>query len=458
MQIRKNTKAFKTIVNIIEACKDRPDRSELVRLFITRAGQTIADRLYIDGIETEANLFYELNYQAIVNNLPAAGYQLHVSDELPGIYFLRGSNKTWDETPFEFAEIILKKFAGLPELPQTRKKDAVQKYALPTAREKVAVDTPGTAKKSKSKQTTSKQPDFDTKHEMEFTHLERLVYTQSKCDKRAVLSYYDQVADYLLPWLKDRMLWVRSQADTPTDFIELNRDIWVGDPSVFIPNWIQWRAIGKEKQIMLCNDKDHLLYFVEHNCLEFSLAPFRSKSPALTDYLAIAIESTDIQKTIEAAHALGEILNGLQLPSFIKTDGVGGLHVYLPLDSKDDFDMSYAVAEYLCKLTRLKVPELVTLNAEGDLTYGKVTLKHDVNAPDKGIIAPYSLVPGSQPLVATPLTWEELQPGLRFEDFNIETIAARLKREGDPFESFHKRKVNAEALLEQLTDRYHFLI
>jgi hypothetical protein len=114
MQIRKNTKAFKTIVSIVEACKDRPDRSELVRLFITRAGQTVTDRLYIEGIETDKDLFYELNYQAIVNNLQSAGYQLHVSDELPGVYFLRGSNKTWDETPFEFAEIILKKFAGLP--------------------------------------------------------------------------------------------------------------------------------------------------------------------------------------------------------------------------------------------------------------------------------------------------------------------------------------------------------
>ncbi len=459
MQIRKNTKAFKTIASIIEACKDRPDRDQLIRLFITRAGQTVHQRIYIEGIQTDANLFYDLNYQAIVNNLHSAGYQLHVSDELPGIYFLRGSNKTWDETPFEFAEIIAKKFAGLPELPVTRKKEPIQKYALPTAKE---ISTSPTEKKKQSQKIKDKptpakrQPSFGITHEIEFTNLERVVYQQGNVSKLDVLTYYDKIADYLLPYLKDRVLSVRSQADLPTDCIELNADSWPGQSP--IPNWIEQRTIAKGKQILLCNDKDHLLFYVERGCLEFSSMNPRLKSIALPDHLVIAIDASDIAKTIETTLAVAEVLKGLKLPSFVKTDGVAGFHIHIPLDAKCDFEKSCLAAEYICKLVRLKIPDLVTLNAAEELTYGKVSLQYHLNSVESRVVAPYSLVQGSMSTVAAPLFWKDVQPGLGIEDFTMETIFKKLKQSGDPFKDFFKKKVNAEMLLKQLHDHYSFLL
>jgi hypothetical protein len=87
MQIRKNTKAFKTILEIITACQDRPDREKLIRLYITKAGHSIKERISVEGIENEAGAFYEMNYQAVLNKLKSANHQLHQSDDIPGIYF-----------------------------------------------------------------------------------------------------------------------------------------------------------------------------------------------------------------------------------------------------------------------------------------------------------------------------------------------------------------------------------
>jgi DNA ligase D-like protein (predicted polymerase) len=460
MQIRKNTKAFKTIVHIMEACKDRPDRSKLVRLFITKVGQTIHDRIYVEGIQSNADLFYEMNYQAIVNNLSSSGHQLWVSDEVPGIYFLRGSNKAWDETPFEFAEAVAREFAALPELPMVRKKEAPQKYVLPVSQPRSAPT--GTGKKQLAKQKEKPAgpaltlPSFNLRHTIDFTNLDRVVYTQRKLNKGDVLNYYHKMADYLLPWLKDRALWVRPQSGTETNSFALTSDLLSSDQP--IPEWVQQRGKSKERQVLLCNDREHLFFYLERGFLEFSSSLSRLKSIQTPDYIVLTLDSPDLSKTVEVTRATGEVLAGLLLPSFIKTDGQAGFHLYIPLDTKSDFEKSGLAAEYLCKLVRLKIPALVTLNAADEMTHGKVSLNYGLNAEDKSAIAPYSLVPGSLPTVATPLEWDEVQHDIRIEDFNIDSIFKRLKETGDPFETFFKKKVNAGNLLQQMEDHYAFLV
>lgn len=79
--------------------------------------------------------------------------------------------------------------------------------------------------------------------------------------------------------------------------------------------------------------------------------------------------------------------------SLCKTDGTSGLHDYISLDSKSNFETSKNVAESICKLIRLKIPNVVTLNGPEDHGYGKVLLDYLVNEQGKSIVAPYSIVP-----------------------------------------------------------------
>jgi bifunctional non-homologous end joining protein LigD len=200
-----------------------------------------------------------------------------------------------------------------------------------------------------------------------------------------------------------------------------------------------------------------LLFYVEHGCLEFDAGLSRIKSVDLPDYMVIILDGdeSELNKTAEVALATKAILTGLRLPSFLKTDGRSGLHIYIPLDAKSDFDTCKSAAELICKLVQIKSP-LVVLQGTEDV-YGKVVVDYSLNEEGKGVVAPYSLSAGDSPTVATPLSWDELEEGIRPEDFNYDTIFRRLKKSGDVFESFYRKKVNADALLARLEEHYSFL-
>jgi len=466
MLIRKNTKAFKTILEIVTACQSRSDREKLIRLYITRAGHTLEDRISIEGIQDDAQVFYEMNYQTVLTYLNSSNHQLHHSDDIPGIYFFRStSNKVWDEAPFEFDEAVKKEFTSLPELPVLRKKGKAEKFVLPVA--KIKTEPKGKKEKTpppkivKAVEEDTKQPNYKLKHTLQFTDLDKVLFRQPKLSKKDVLDYYNKIADYILPYLKDRILFGRFQSDRGGASIEMNTGELFDDKSSPRPGWIQTSTVSKgkaQKEMFLCNDRDHLLFYAEMGCLEFDSGLSRMKSIDAPDYLVIAIDSNDpeLEKVKDVALAAKEILTGLQLPSFVKTDGMSALHIYIPLDAKSKFDKSKNVVEYICKLIRLKIPTVTAMEGTDD-DYGKVYLNFSLNEKGRALIAPYSLLPGQSAIVATPLSWEEINDKLRPEDFNPETIIQRLKKGGDPFEDLFKKKVNADALLGRLEENYSFL-
>lgn len=466
MLIRKNTKTFKTIVEIVTACQSRPDREKLIRLYITRAGNSVKDRIDIEGIQGETGLFYEMNFQAVLGNLNSSNHQLHVSDEVPGIYFFRtASNKVWDEMPFEFDEAIKDEFSTLPDLPLVRKKEKATKYVIPAP--KLKTEPPQEKKKkveiakvTKAPAKGPKQPDFKLRHDILFTDLQKIVFRQAQLNKQGVLDYYNKISEYILPYLKDRPLWTRRDADSlkPSEAVNVSR--LFADIDENVPAWIKRETFSEDQQDMfLCNDKDHLLFFVEKGCLEFDHGLSNARNAASPDHVIIIIDppDSDITKAIDVALTTKGVLEGLKLPSFIMTDGISGFQIYIPLEPKGEFETSRRVSECICKLIRLKIPDLTGLKESDKHFSGKVALDYSRNELGKSVVAPYSLVPGQLAIVATPIEWAELQENLRLENFTHETIFARLKKSGDPFSNLYRKKVNADALLEKLETNYSFL-
>jgi DNA ligase D-like protein (predicted polymerase) len=466
MQIRKNTKAFKTILEIVTKLQDRGDREKFIRLYITKAGHSINDRINVEAIEGGAGPFYDMNYQTVLGNLKSSNHQLHHSEDTPGIYFFHtSSNKVWDENPFEFDEAIKKEFAPLAELPIMRKKEKADKYVFPAPA--TILSRPAKNEKGKSvkvQQTVHKgpkQPDYKLKHNIEFSNLERVIFRQPLVTKKDILDYYNQIADYILPYLKDRPQLIRLQeAGGRTASYASLKSLAQGHKEA-LPDWIQTTHALKDESesLLLCNDKDHLLLYAEIGYVEFNPRHSRTKLLEYPDYIIITIDSPEagFSKAVDVALITRDILTGLKLPSFVKTDGISGLHIYIPLDAKSDFETCKHVGEYICKLINLKIPALVALEGSEGNTFGKVALNYSVNEDGKTVIAPYSLVNGQSPNVATPLLWDELSQDIQPDQFNYQTIFKRLKQNGDPFAVLFKKKMNAQALFEMLDSNYSFL-
>jgi DNA ligase D-like protein (predicted polymerase) len=467
MLVRKNTKAFKTILQIVSDCQSRPDREQLIRLFITRAGNTVKDRISVDSIQGDSALFYEMNYQTVLNSLRSSNHQLNESDEIPGLFFFHSSsNKSWDETPFEFDEAVAKEFGTLPDLPTLRKKEKYEKFVLPTASPapKGQAKTAPKVSKAKAKKVAAqgpKQPDFELKHHIDFTNLERIIFRQPVLNKEQILNYYNSVSKYLLPYLKDRHCWVRVSPDVSRPMQELTVQSLFSDELDIVPNWLSKRS-GKKNSppdALIAHDKEHLLLFVERGAIEFHPQHCRERQHEHPDYILITIDSpeSNIEKAVEVAQQMKTVFDALKLPLFVKTNSTSRLDVYVPLDAKGPADQSKACASHLCKLVRLKIPNLVAVATSDESDYGKVSLDYTLNENGQTAVAPYSLVAGETVTVATPLEWDEVNEELDPASFNPNTIFQRLKKVGDPFENFYKKRINATDLLKRLEENYAFL-
>lgn len=466
MLIRKNTKAFKTIVQIVSACQSRADREQLIRLFITKAGTTVKDRIAVDAIQGDAALFYEMNFQTVLNSLRSSNHQLNETDEFPGVYFFHStSNKQWDETPFEFDEAVNKEFGSLPDLPHVRKKEKVEKYVLP--KPQAAAKAPSKKIKEvhapKVKKATVqqvKQPDFKLKREIEFTDLDKIVFRQPLMTKRDVLNYYNTVSSYIVPYLEGRALWLSRNASRADQLVEATNQALFVDGEDDTPDWLQLHRAkdDTDRELVLGNDKEHMLLFVERGAWGFHASPTRMKQPGHPDYILITLDSpdSDIKKAADVALEIKVILDGLKLPSFIKTGGSSELHVYIPLDGKSTFDVSRDCAIFICKLIRLKIAELVSVVGIDDNSYGKVSLDYSRNEQGKSVVAPYSLVLADSVTVATPLLWDEVK-ALNENSFDPKSILKRINELPDPFENLFKKRINAAGLKRNLDTNYGFL-
>src|SRR5690606_5130696 len=152
-------------------------------------------------------------------------HQLHLSDDVPGIYFFRSStNKTWDETPFAFDDAVKKVFAHVEDLPATRQKEKVGKYELPRANTQKG--NPARSEKQNERKDRSaepsrvaikeeaSQPDYGLRHKINVAGLDRIVYSADKVSRRQVLDYYSNIAAQILPYLKDRYVSLRFQGNS----------------------------------------------------------------------------------------------------------------------------------------------------------------------------------------------------------------------------------------------------
>ncbi|MFO7257891.1 MAG: hypothetical protein DIU61_009360 [Bacteroidota bacterium] len=458
MQIRKNTKAHKSILQIVEECATRPDREKLVRLYITRAGHTLQQRISIDAIQGEADLLYDMTYQTVLNNLKSPNHQLYVSDDTPGIYYFHSSNKEWDETPFEFDDAVLKLFPSLPEPPATRKKEKAEKYVLPTAPKTKAVSPAKPAakkkiseKKSSPAKKAEQQPNYRLKHKILFTNLDSIIFRHPQISKRDVLDYYDKVADHLLPHLKDRPITIYRYRGN--GFSEYTTASSLVADKVELPDWIQTTGTNKE-QLLLCNDRDHLFFFLEVGVVAFAHRLAKVKSPDRPDYVVITLgDDTEWPVLADAAHEAKSILDGLKLPSSIKWDGESHLHIYIPLDGKSDFETAHDAAKFICRLLKLKAPDLIILPSTEN-GYNKIWVNYVLNDETTGVVAAYSLA-GNYPGVALPLSWDDITPDLKPGRFTVKEIV-KLKKM--PELKYPSKKVDARALLEKLEDLYGFLL
>jgi bifunctional non-homologous end joining protein LigD len=154
-----------------------------------------------------------------------------------------------------------------------------------------------------------------------------------------------------------------------------------------------------------------------------------------------------------ACQVAKEVLDAGKIKSFCKTSGATGLHIYMPLKAKYDYEIARNFTHLICRIINSRIPKITSLERNPHKRIGKVYLDYLQNRAGQTLAAPYSLRPRKSAPVSTPLMWDEVKPGLYPEKFNIKSIHKRLEKTGDIFSGVLVEEISIESCLKNLENK-----
>lgn len=269
---------------------------------------------------------------------------------------------------------------------------------------------------------------------VKLTNLNKAFWSKLGITKRDLLQYYIDIAPALLPHLRDRaMVMKRYPNGAAGDFFFMKRA-----PSPR-PSWIDICSIehssGNIIDFPMIQDLASLMWVVNLGCIDLNQWYARCDDVDRPDYLHFDLDpvpGATFQKVIEAALSLKEALDSLKIPSYAKTTGSKGIHVYIPIKRGPTQKQVWKFAKEFSHAVVSQAPSLLTaIYQVSKRPKGRVLVDYNQNAWGRTLASVYSVRPREVPTVSAPLKWSELERGVKMEDFRISNMPARVQKLGD---------------------------
>jgi len=288
-------------------------------------------------------------------------------------------------------------------------------------------------------------------HELKFTHLSKVYWPEDNVTKRDMFNYYYQVAEYILPYLKDRPMSLNRFPDGIHGPSFYQKDITGKAPDWVTKTFPYTTSEGEHKEYLVGSDEAYLLWMASLGCIEMNPWFSRVQSPDNPDYCVIDLDpdKNTFDQVVEAALEVKKVLDAINVPSYPKTSGSTGMHIYIPLNAKYTYDQSQMFAKIVVQLVNKQIPDYTTLERMVANRKGKMYLDFLQNRPGATIAGPYSLRPKPGATISMPLHWDEVKPGLTMKDFTIFNSIGRLKETGDLFKGVLGKGIDLEETIKK---------
>ncbi len=292
---------------------------------------------------------------------------------------------------------------------------------------------------------------------LRLSNLNKVYFPESGHTKRNLLAYYYRMADFILPFLRDRALVLRRYPDGIKGQAFFQKDVREGLPEWFKTVPVDSEHRGVEIHYATANDCASLLFLTGLGCIDHNPWSNRYADLDHPDYFFFDLDpsdGTEFSVVVTIARALHEKLEELRLVSFLKTSGATGIHIYIPVEPIYTYEQFRTFGEIIARTVTAEHPNLVTNERTvAKRPAGRVLIDVQQNAHGRPLAAAYSVRAFPQAPVSTPLLPRELRPSLRPETLNIKTVFARLKEKGDLWADFWKRRQRLEDAIESLSRR-----
>ncbi len=291
---------------------------------------------------------------------------------------------------------------------------------------------------------------------VEITHPDKIFFPDEGYTKGDVVAYYEAIYPHIIKYMKDRP---ESLLRMPNGIKE--QGFFHKDAGLKGPSWLKSiplysESAEKEVNYIICNDKPTLLYLANLGCIEMNPWNSRLKNLDKPDYIVMDIDPSDnntFEQVIDTAKVIKQILDKAGAPSFPKTSGATGIHIYVPLGGKYTYDQGKEFAHMIAILAQEQLPDFTSLERSLKKR-GKDHIYIDYLQNRKGqtLSCAYSLRPKPGATVSTPLEWKEVKSGLHPSDFNIKNIFKRIEKKGDLFSGVLLKGIDMKKCIKKLEE------
>lgn len=289
-------------------------------------------------------------------------------------------------------------------------------------------------------------------HEVKFTNLSKVFWDKEKLTKRDMINYYFQVAPYMLPYMKDRPQILNRHLHGINGESFYQKDV-KGKAPEWIETFPYYSYMDKrEKEFLVCTNEASLLYIASLACIEMNPWHSRRQKPNNPDWCIIDLDpdQNTFEQVIKAAQVTKDILDAIDVPSYPKTSGSTGLHIYIPLGAKYDYEDSKEFGRRIAKVIHSQLPKFTSIERKTEDRSGKMYIDFLMNRPQASVAAPYSLRPKKGATVSMPLHWEEIKKGLKISQFTMQNAMVRIKEQGDIFKPVLGKGINLDKAVKKL--------
>ncbi|MET0635481.1 MAG: DNA ligase D [Chitinophagaceae bacterium] len=323
--------------------------------------------------------------------------------------------------------------------------------------EKNLLKTPGKQeRKTLLNPTDESQERTINGEKLKFSNLNKIYWPKEKFTKRDLLNYYYQIAPYMLPYLKNRP----QSLNRYPNGIE-GQSFYQKDVKGKVPDWIETfpyrsETEDKDKEFLVASNEASLLYMASLGAIELNPWSSTIKKPDHPDWCIIDLDpdTNTFDKVIETALVTKEVLDAINVDSYVKTSGSTGIHIYIPLGAKYTYEHSKEFARVIVTIVQSQLPKFTSIERATKLRKGKIYLDFLQNRPQATLAAPYSARPKPGATVSTPLNWDEVKKGLKLKDFTIKNVPARVSETGDLFKPVLGKGINMQDAIKKVESTF----
>jgi bifunctional non-homologous end joining protein LigD len=289
-------------------------------------------------------------------------------------------------------------------------------------------------------------------HRLKLTNLSKLYWPKERIVKGDLLNYYFEMVPFIMPYMKDRP---QSLNRFPNGID--GKSFYQKDMKGKVEGWLKtFERYGERsgaKDFLVCTDSASLMYMANLGCIEMNPWHSRVNAPLFPDWCVIDLDPGIIsfEKVIETANVVHAVLGSLAIPSYPKTSGSTGIHIYIPLGAKYNYEQSRQLAELIATLVHHELPAFTSLERSPEKRKTKIYIDYLQNRPIQTVCAPYSVRPKPGATVSAPLHWEEVKKGLKISQFTIHNMKERVKSNGDLFKGVLDAGIDLNKVLRSLS-------